>query len=142
MSAFGHDFPDSSGSFGSWSDDMPGTKDSSALVGETLSGMTLWLAGETGQTSLARTAGDAGARACVDQHAAEIRSLLGTATPQALVSYARGFVEAAVGRGWWPPHRLRHLDRYDLGGEELDWESLRLAAVCHLMIEAQGLTLP
>jgi hypothetical protein len=106
-----------------------------------ISGMALWLAGEAGQTSLARSAESAGARARVDQHAAEIRSLLDPITPAALASYARGFVEAAVGRGWWPPHRIRHLDRYDLGGEELDWESIRLAAVCHLMIEAQGLAL-
>jgi hypothetical protein len=106
-----------------------------------MSGMALWLAGEAGQTSLARSAESAGARAYVDQHAAEIRSLLGSITPETLASYARGFVEAAVGRGWWPPHRARHLDRYELGGEELDWESLRLAAVCHLMIEAQGLAL-
>jgi hypothetical protein len=106
-----------------------------------LSGMALWLAGEAGQTSLARSAESVAGRACVDQHAAEIRSLLDPVTPETLASYARGFVEAAVGRGWWPPHRQRHLDRYDLGGAELDWESLRLAAVCHLMIETQSLAL-
>lgn len=106
-----------------------------------ISGMALWLAGEAGQTSLAHSAESAGARAYVDQHAAEIRTLLGSITPETLASYARGFVEAAVGRGWWPPHRARHLDRYGLGSDELDWESLRLAAVCHLMIEAQGLAL-
>jgi hypothetical protein len=104
-----------------------------------MSEIAVWLAGEAGQTGLARSADSAGARACVDQHAAEIRAALGSVTTGALVSYARGFMEAAIGRGWWPPHRMRHLDRYDLG-EELDWESLRLAAVCRLVIEAQGLT--
>ena len=111
-----------------------------ALAETALPGMALWLAGEAGQTSLARSADSAGGRACVDQHAAEIRSLLGSATPEALTSYARGFVEAAVGRGWWPPHRSRHLDRY-AAGDDLDWESMRLAAVCQLMIEAHGLAL-
>jgi hypothetical protein len=48
------------------------------------------------------------------------------------MSYARGFTEAAVGRGWWPPHRRSP-------AAELDWESLRLAAVCQLYLQAQGL---
>jgi hypothetical protein len=74
-------------------------------------------------------------RASVDQHEAEIRDALGgRPTIGALLSYAQGFVEAAVARGWWPQPRLDWLDW-------LDWESLRLAAVCRLYIEAQGLTL-
>jgi hypothetical protein len=106
-----------------------------SLMGE----MSLWLAGEAGQMSLARTGEADGLRAAVDQHAAEIRDALGgQVTTRFLLSYARGFVEAAVARGWWPPHR-----RSLLGTEQLplDWESLRLAAVCHLYLETQGLVL-
>jgi hypothetical protein len=103
--------------------------------------MLLRLAGETGQVSLARSADEAGARASVDQHASEIRDALTstgrTITPTALLSYALGFMEAAIARGWWPPHRQER-DRRD-GQPLLDWESLRLAAVCRLFIEAQGL---
>ena len=116
--------------------------------------MSLWLAGEAGQVSLARMPEAAGCRAAVDQHAAEIRDALGgQVTTSCLMSYARGFTEAAVGRGWWPPHRrspaaglgLGGLDLDGPGGSELDlagldWESLRLAAVCQLYLRAQGLT--
>ena len=135
-----------------------------------LPAMVLRLAGEAGQVSLARTANSPGARACVDQHAAEIRDALAArgrpVTTAALLSYARGFAEAAIGRGWWPPHRrdallqeeaLDHAgplgwhatlgndwqDRDPLDAPEpaLDWESLRLAAICRMLIEAQGLAL-
>ena len=115
--------------------------------------MVLRLAGEAGQVSLARSGDAAGLRATVDQHVAEIRDALTRhgrkLTPAMLLSYAQGFVEAAVGRGWWPPHRHDHLDPDRdpwlgdsvLGAEDsvLDWESLRLAAVCRLLIDAQGL---
>ena len=105
-----------------------------------LPGMVLRLAGEAGQVSLARSADEAGARASVDQHASEIRDTLSSAgrkvTPAALLSYAQGFMETAIARGWWPPHR-RERDPGD--DEPLDWESLRLAAVCRMLIEAQGL---
>jgi hypothetical protein len=105
----------------------------------------LLIAGETGQASLARSADSHGLRACVDQHVAEVRDALNSrVTEGVLLSYARGFVEAAVARGWWPPHR-------PAGGYESlssaehehgwhpDWESLRLAAICHLFLETQGL---
>jgi len=103
--------------------------------------MILRLAGEAGQVSLARSADEAGIRASVDQHASEIRDGLTSAgqkiTPAAILSYAQGFTEAAIARGWWPPHRR---ERHP-GDDEplLDWESLRLAAVCRMFIEAQGL---
>lgn len=103
--------------------------------------MVLRLAGEVGQVSLARSADEAGARASVDQHACEIRDALSraghTITPDALLSYAQGFMEAAVARGWWPPHRQVREPWDD--EPPLDWESLRLAAVCRMFIEAQGL---
>lgn len=114
---------------------------SSDQVPGDLSGMLLRLAGEAGQHSLARSAGEAGARASVDQHAAEIRDALAgpgrTITLAELLSYAQGFTEAAIARGWRPPRRR---ERGPWGDEPfLDWESLRLAAVCRLFIEAQGL---
>jgi hypothetical protein len=97
-----------------------------------LSDMSLWLAGEAGQVSLARSGDSDGLRAAVDQHAAQVRDALGgRVTAGVLMGYARGFVDAAVARGWWPPHRLP--DR------ELDWESVRLAAICHLFLETEGL---
>jgi Family of unknown function (DUF6401) len=110
-------------------------------INSDLSGMILQLAGEAGQVSLARSADEAGARASIDQHASEIRDALTgpgrKITPAALLSYAQGFMEAAIARGWWPPHR-RERDPWD-DEPLLDWESLRLAAVCRMFIEAQGL---
>jgi hypothetical protein len=137
-----------------------------------LSGMVLRLAAEAGQVSLAMTASSAGARASVDQHAAEIRDALAkrgrAITPAALLSYAQGFAGAAIARGWWPPHRRENLhaeaadwaspgagdhsgatgwtgsfsddltDPLRDGAHRLDWESLRLAAVCQMLIESQG----
>ncbi|HEY4462284.1 MAG TPA: DUF6401 family natural product biosynthesis protein [Streptosporangiaceae bacterium] len=105
-----------------------------------LSEIVLRLAGETGQLGLDRSAGVVGWQASVDQHAAEVRDALAghaltepgrRVTAAMLLEYAQGFLEAAVARGWWPPHRR--------GGESagLDWESLRLAAVCRLVIDAQ-----
>jgi hypothetical protein len=124
----------------------------------------LQLAGEVGQVSLALTADSAHAQAGLDQHAAEIRDALAAhgrpVTIRALLSYAQGFTEAAIGRGWWPPHRRSALERDSMardGGARrdgddfhaasplesaetsLDWESLRLAAICRMFIEAQGL---
>lgn len=106
--------------------------------------MVLRLAGEAGQVTLARSAEAVGARASIDQHEAEVRDVLTgdgrTLTASALLSYAQGFMEAAIARGWWPPHRRGVADgsaRAD--GPLLDWESLRLAAVCRMLIEAQGL---
>jgi hypothetical protein len=131
--------------------------------------MVLRLAGEVGRVSLALTARSPGARASVDQHAAEIRGALASCgrpvTTATLLSYAEGFTEAAIARGWWPPCRpldqsvalldasLMAAGADELGGAcraeaaaspfqspapELDWESLRLAAICRMLIEAQS----
>ena len=73
-------------------------------------------------------AGEAGGVAVSDWQPATGRQDAGQAPPvSALLGYARGFVEAAVGRGWSPRP-----------GGGADWESLRLAAVCQLMSRAQG----
>jgi Family of unknown function (DUF6401) len=99
------------------------------------------MAGEVGQVSLALSAESASGRARIDQHAAAIREALSPngaqIAPGTLVSYARGFTEAAIGRGWWPTRRLREPGRYDVDADDLDWESLRLAAVCNLLIETE-----
>ncbi|HUN34238.1 MAG TPA: DUF6401 family natural product biosynthesis protein [Trebonia sp.] len=123
--------------------------------------MVLRLAGEVGQASLAMAASSPGARASVDQHAAEIRGTLTSCgrpvTTATLLSYAEGFTEAAIARGWWPPHRqldetvaradasLVGISRPEASADaspspspQLDWESLRLAAICLLLNEAQG----
>ncbi|HTU73543.1 MAG TPA: DUF6401 family natural product biosynthesis protein [Trebonia sp.] len=135
-----------------------------------MSEMVLRLAGEAGRVSLALTAHSPGARASVDQHAAEIKGALASCgrpvTTATLLSYAEGFTEAAIARGWWPPCRPLDQPVAVLDGSltaagsqgsdgasrpgaaaslppsprpELDWESLRLAAICRLLIEAQDL---
>ena len=128
-----------------------------------LSDMSLWLAGSAGQEALALSGAAAGLRAAVDQHEATVRDAVGEpVTAPVLMSYARGFVEAAVAGGWWPSagsspgvagsspgvvdDELDWLDAViadaarDLDGG-LDWESLRLAAVCRLFLETQGLAI-
>jgi hypothetical protein len=131
--------------------------------------MVLRLAAEVGRVSLAMTASSPGARASVDQHAAEIRGALASCgrpvTTATLLSYAEGFTEAAIARGWWPPNRPLDESMAQLnaplavtGSDDapgpgrpgasggpfqpatplLDWESLRLAAICRMLTEAQG----
>jgi hypothetical protein len=136
----------------------------SGQVCASLSEMVLCLAGEVGRLSLAATASSPGARASVDQHAAEIRAALASCgrpvTTATLLSYAEGFTEAAIARGWWPPHRqldqpVADHDASLVAGSSgdipgpghreappgpfqppappLDWESLRLAAICRML---------
>jgi hypothetical protein len=103
-----------------------------------LSEITLRMAGAVGAAGLTLAARMPGLLAAVDQHAAEVRDALAVSgraesrqdarrgpAPSALLGYARGFVEAAVGRGWSPRP-----------GGAADWESLRLAAICQLMTQA------
>ena len=102
-------------------------------MSDDLGDLSLWLAGEAGQVSLARTADSSRLRAAVDQHSAAVREALGgRMSAGVLLSYARGFTEAAVARGWWPPHRSAPGALAEGWAFPLDWESLRLAAVCEL----------
>jgi hypothetical protein len=106
-------------------------------VSDELSEIALRVAGEVGASGLTLSARSPGLLAAVDQHAAEVRDALaavGTNTgPDAargpslhlLLGYARGFVEAAIGRGWLPHPGS-------------DWESLRLAAICQLVTQVQS----
>ncbi len=45
-----------------------------------------------------------------------------------LLYYASGFVEAAVSDGWWPAE----------SADATDWVSLRLAAICQLISQAEA----
>jgi hypothetical protein len=98
-------------------------------VAADLSEITLRLAGQVGEAGRVLAARVPGMLAAVDQHAAEVRDALGGAqghlSANSLLGYARGFVEAAVGRGWVP-----------LAGHGTDWESVRLTAVCQLIAAA------
>jgi len=90
-----------------------------------------YLAGSIGQASLDRLAGCAHPE--LDQHVAAVTEAatdeLGSQRDDAsqllgfLVNYASGFVAAAAGCGWQPVP----------DDQPLDWESMRLAAVCHLV---------
>jgi hypothetical protein len=107
--------------------------------------LTLCWAGQIGQASLSRTTSSSAASTALDQHCAAVVAAL-SAPPAAaggqasafgragrlddgppaaaLLRYACGFLEAAIGRGWQPA----------AGG---DWESMRLAAVCRLVSQAR-----
>ncbi len=45
-----------------------------------------------------------------------------------LLHYACGFVEAAVRADWWPAE----------SADASDWTALRLAAICHLISQAEA----
>jgi hypothetical protein len=45
-------------------------------------------------------------------------------------------MEVAIAPDWWPPHRPKPEPVDDEAA--LDWESLRLAAVCRVFIEAHS----
>jgi hypothetical protein len=47
-----------------------------------------------------------------------------------LLHYVNGFVEEAVTRDWWPAA--------DAASTPIDWESMRIAAVCKLISAAEG----
>jgi len=95
------------------------------------SDLTPYLAGQIGQATIDRLAGYAHPE--LDQHVAAVTdaatAMLGAQRndPEQLlaflVQYASGFVAAATGGGWQSP----------AADEPLDWESMRLAAVCRLV---------
>lgn len=72
----------------------------------------------------------------VDQHAAEVRDLLGVRgrrpTPAALASYADGLLDGATDRGWQAP-------QHDLAGwAGADGVTVRLVALCALARSAMA----
>ena len=71
-----------------------------------------------------------GVLAAVDQHAAELRDVIGTGeTPPGLVAlaaYSEGLLDAAAELGWTPP------DGHRVDWSRADWLSIRLRAVCAL----------
>jgi hypothetical protein len=116
--------------------------------------LALRLAGHVGQTALDRIA-DVSAVAELDQHIAAVRAELADCQQPALgavarcpdvpfvgnaleaeatvpvgllLHYAGGFVDAALSSGW------RTADSADAS----DWVSLRLAAICQLISQAQA----
>lgn len=78
---------------------------------------------KVGEAGIARMRNDPRLAAAVDQHAAAVRDILAAtgeeATDEVLTDYLYGFADAAVERGWWP-------------GGDLDWETVRIIAVCFL----------
>ncbi len=95
------------------------------------SDLTPYLAGQIGQASLDRLAGCAHPE--LDQHVAAVAdtaaAVLGAERDDParllafLVRYASGFVDAATGGGWRPAP----------ADQPLDWESMRLGAICLLV---------
>jgi len=92
------------------------------------------MAGEIGQywlDQISSAQGRAGWLAALDQHVAEVRNTVSRPLGYwpdvpGLMAYASGFVGAAVASGWQPPQ-----------DGQPDWQSFRLAAVCHLVQQAQ-----
>ncbi|MFF5233632.1 DUF6401 family natural product biosynthesis protein [Dactylosporangium sp. NPDC000521] len=89
-----------------------------------------------GAAGLAAAAAIPGLSAQVDQHAAEVRDLLGIRgrrpTLAALASYADGLLDGAIDRGWQPP-------QHDLAGwVDADGVTVRLVALCDLACSAMA----
>jgi len=138
-----------------------------AEPGERLSPAALRLAGHVGQTALGRVAASGvSVAAKLDQHVAAVRDELSACQRQPaggarsagrgadhaeltcpdvpfatsplylepavpmelLLHYASGFVEAALADGWHPA----------VSADAADWVSLRLAAICRLITEAEA----
>jgi hypothetical protein len=84
---------------------------------------------EAGEAGIAEAGRDPGLASAVDQHAASVRDVIAMSDdeliPPVLIDYLHGFTDAAVERGWWPTG-------------ELDWETVRVIAVCRLIRERGG----
>jgi Family of unknown function (DUF6401) len=90
-----------------------------------------YIAGQIGQAALVRMAGIA--HPVLDQHVAAVSDAVATGLGRRgkdpaevlafLARYASGFVDAAIKGGWRPAPV----------GDMIDWEAMRLAAVCQLM---------
>src|SRR4051794_13520955 len=78
---------------------------------------------DVGAAGVARMRDDPRLAAAVDQHAAAVRDIIAASgqepTREAFTDYLHGFADAALERGWWPDG-------------DLDWETVRLIAVCFL----------
>jgi Family of unknown function (DUF6401) len=78
---------------------------------------------DVGEAGVTRMRDDPGLAAAVDQHAAAVRDIIAATdqepTPAVLLDYLHGFADAALERGWWPTG-------------DLDWETVRVIAVCFL----------
>jgi hypothetical protein len=78
---------------------------------------------DVGEPGVIRMRDDPVLAAAVDQHAAAVRDIIAAIgeqpTPAVLLDYLHGFTDAARERGWRPDG-------------DLDWESIRVIAVCFL----------
>jgi hypothetical protein len=78
---------------------------------------------KVGEAGVARMRDDPRLAAAVDQHAAAVRDIIAASgeepTREVLADYLHGFADAALERGWWPE-------------DDLDWETIRVIAVCFL----------
>jgi hypothetical protein len=78
---------------------------------------------DVGEAGVTKMRDDPALAAAVDQHAAAVRDIFAASgeepTPAALMDYLYGFADAALERGWWPEG-------------DLDWETIRVIAVCFL----------
>ncbi|MFD2395640.1 DUF6401 family natural product biosynthesis protein [Prauserella oleivorans] len=94
------------------------------------------LAERLGRAGLAIGSLAPGLLATIDQHAAAVRDILALSGAKVgaveLAGYARGILDAARESGWTPPEPGGPGDRDVPSAHNLDWVTLRLAAVCLL----------
>ena len=104
---------------------MAGERQAAAIAGRAAVGARVGAAGCPGTGDLL----SAMARSCPDVPFVADASSPEQSVPLALLlHYLCGFIEEAVTRDWWP----------EPDPAEPDWESLRIAAVCHLVSQAEA----